>query len=163
MAFLLFYYYSGLVSLKNNSSEKIRLIKSGASKKGAILLKITVEAIDDPYMFNRLNNSEFVYKGKLYDIISEVRKMDTVYILCLHDKSEEDFHKRVASVSTNNSDTGRAYSECRTGLHLNLKTLVPDQIILNQFIVKEIGFKRGFDLITQNYSDVPSPPPKVPS
>ena len=39
--------------------------------------------------FKLLNKSEFIYKGKQYDIIKSTIKDNVTYYYCLNDKSEE--------------------------------------------------------------------------
>ncbi|MCK9204278.1 MAG: hypothetical protein M0P58_07580 [Bacteroidales bacterium] len=57
------------------------------SRRRQIILEVT-QPIRNPE-FRRINDREIRYKGKLYDIIREIKKGNKSVFICIHDAKEE--------------------------------------------------------------------------
>jgi hypothetical protein len=68
-------------------SEVRQIIKSGIFKENYTLLKIANPPSNPD--FRRTDKDEFVYRGRMYDIVSERTAGDTTYFYCINDKQEE--------------------------------------------------------------------------
>lgn len=71
--------------------------------------------------FIRLNDREFRYKGKMYDIVSQKLTNNTVHFIVIHDKNDERNFNRLAENTNLQSQTP---GNMKTG-----KSTVPDTFI----------------------------------
>lgn len=51
--------------------------------------------------FHRLGGREIVYKGKLYDVVREINKSDSILIFCIHDTKEEQLYSGLKRINHN--------------------------------------------------------------
>jgi hypothetical protein len=62
-------------------------VKAGLFKESTIILKILNPAFNAD--FRRVDKGEFIYKGKMYDIVTEKTSGNFTTFSCIHDKNEE--------------------------------------------------------------------------
>jgi hypothetical protein len=68
-------------------SEMKDQVKAGVFKGSTIILNISDPAFNTD--FKRVEKGEFIYRGNLYDIISEKANGNFTTFYCIHDKNEE--------------------------------------------------------------------------
>lgn len=68
-------------------SEVKGIIKAGCLKANYTLLKISNPKSNPD--FKKTEKDEFLYLGRMYDIVREWTKDDTTYFYCINDKQEE--------------------------------------------------------------------------
>ena len=86
-------------------SEMRVLTRGGYFDKSGTTLRITDPALDPT--FKRIGHDEFVYRGVLYDIISESRSGHTITFKCINDTKEEklinNFHHYLDQMAAQNN------------------------------------------------------------
>jgi hypothetical protein len=68
-------------------NEMKRLIRAGCFEDSFIVLKIVNPSSNSD--FKRIDKGEFLYKNKLYDIVSEIKTGNLIIFRCINDKNEE--------------------------------------------------------------------------
>ena len=104
---------------KHHDSEKV------------ILLKIA----ENDGELQRIDGNEIRYKGRMYDIISETKNNNVLYIKCINDKKEDNLFKILFKINKQDdpNDKSEAYS----------KTLLIKNYILNETDIIHFQKKRA--------------------
>lgn len=79
--------YQVLFEIKKSKIKKEIALLSRDQK--VILTVITLEEITQDPGFRRIGKDEFMFRGKLYDVVYKKRLNQTVYFYCIHDTKEE--------------------------------------------------------------------------
>ncbi len=81
--FIIFRYNQYLIQ-----QEMVSRIRCGANHEKTVILKILHP--ERQTQFRRIKKTEFIYFGKLYDVVTERKNGDTSFFYCIQDKKEED-------------------------------------------------------------------------
>ncbi|MCX6149716.1 MAG: hypothetical protein NTX22_04230 [Ignavibacteriales bacterium] len=131
--------------------EKMSII--GLSKNDIVSGKIS---------FRRMEEREFKLNGKMYDVVKEVSKKDSIYFFCIKDEKEDELHQAFVKYFNENSNQTGNKSTSKNIYH-NIITealVIQDKIQINDSgKIKYCVFGSGRFL--SNHSETPSPPPKV--
>lgn len=125
------------------------------------LEKIVLSTKSDFLNYEKINENEFLYYGKMYDICSEEIHKDTIIIYCLNDKNE-DILRIVFAEYLNDSDS----DEALTSVSNLIKTLIsialePNLNKYNPFQFYD-NFSFSFHVLYQKTNiEIPSPPPRI--
>ncbi len=148
-------------SLKAEASEKI---SSGMFSSKYEIITFSKEEIRKgipDLVF--LNGKEFLYKGKMFDIVKTVHKNNSVYFYCLPDKDEDRLnHAYNNNVDKNNDDSGKKAATEKLTKNIISEALIPG---LSIYLYKKT--ENNYRLIDkkfspQDFSVVPTPPPDFP-
>ncbi len=108
-------------------------------------------------------NSEFIFEGRLYDVVKMKISNDTVHYFCINDTREEELFAKQADLIKQNVNDSIAHNKTAQKL---FQQLVQDYFFnkweLNLFA--GIVYLHHAILCSDYYScvfDIPSPPPKV--
>ncbi|MEJ2617191.1 MAG: hypothetical protein P8Z35_19730 [Ignavibacteriaceae bacterium] len=133
------------------------------SKKGhydleqVILLKITG---DEAKEFQRIDENEIRYKGKMYDIIKETQKNNILYINCISDKNEDNLFEILFKI--NKQDSPNSKSEPLYTKNLLIKNYILNE---NDIIHYNRNDKRLYIYLIQSYNspveEIILPPPEL--
>jgi hypothetical protein len=155
----LFYHYRVYI-LKQNSAEKIINVRSGLGDENFTLLAIPQHELNNPEIYSRINESEFIYRGDLYDLVSYTEKNDSSFIVCIHDADEEAFNRSFTGIidNYNNYKKLRRLNLYQTEIILN--QVLPNEAIFFPPVKINLIFAGNEMFASQNIIDIPSPPPK---
>jgi hypothetical protein len=139
--------------------EMVARIRCGAFPDKIVLLKFLHPEREKQFI--RLEQTEFTYIGKLYDVVAEGKSGDTTLFYCLHDKKEEDLLADYTLYLRRNGDS----SQKDNSILALLYNLVTQALIQNPSIPPQgqgIAFQFPFSkiLITPVYLVHAAPPPK---
>jgi hypothetical protein len=142
-------------------NEMKHLIKAGYFEDSYIVLKIV-----NPFLnpdFKRVDKGEFLYKNKLYDIVSESRTGNLTTFRCINDKNEEKlltgFHHYFELACTQNNPVKARYAVALL-YHVIKLALVENH--LNPFpgVPIEISFINPICSLSSVFYPPAPPPPK---
>ncbi len=138
-------------------------IKNSIPDEELFLIKLTNnEKKSGKSGFRKINDSEFFFFGKLYDIIKVKRNADTNYFYCINDEKEEQLYADLSSHVERQTDQSSPVSQKTSNL---LKHVVKEAICKDKKTFK-IYFTFFKYLPEQNiklyYTDkeIEVPPPK---
>ena len=127
-----------------------------------ILIKVNKKSSFENHVdvFERLNDEEFKYYGKMYDIYKEEENGDTVFFYCVSDENEDVILKAFTDYASNFND-----------INLNpiikniIKTFITNAIQSSLLVYKYYSSRLKISYYYQNlyddiFLDIPSPPPK---
>jgi hypothetical protein len=108
-------------------------------------------------------NNEFLYEGRMYDVVKMKISKDTTYYYCINDTREEDLFANQAELIKQNVNDSIAHNKTAQKLF--------QQLVQDYFFSKsELNLFAGISRLNpanlrNNYSsfilDIPSPPPKA--
>ena len=133
--------------------EKLEQIRLSQKSKSDIELK----------NFERLNENEVMYYGRMYDIYKEECRNDTIILYCLSDEREDVIEKAFAEyINEKNNDKNIS---AVTNIIKILITLgiQPEFNDCNYLILQTELLSLYSSSITKIIIDIPSPPPKFTS
>ena len=114
-----------------------------------------------PENFNFIDEHEFSFKGKLYDIVRQSTSDDTVFLYCINDENEEEIIEKYKEFIEDNLDElAEDKSELNCFKLINLE-VQPDIAVLNLEKDESILFIKYSKELQYRYYDIPSPPPKL--
>jgi hypothetical protein len=129
------------------------------------LLKIVVPAkeINSSPVFRFLEENEFIYKGKRYDIVKQSTEGNNTIFYCINDTSEERLYAGLDDLIRHTTDQNTT-SRNRSNILLKniVKEALPDDIQLSgiDYSILNIHFDYH-SFFTEQFFPVPSPPPKA--
>ena len=168
MAFLILYnslgYFIVFKSIQYSIRNEIKAnIKNSIPDKNLFLIKLTNDEIkSEKREFRKINESEFFFLGKLYDIVRVRKNADTNYFYCINDAKEEQLLSALGSHVERQIDQSSPVSKKTSNL---LKHVVKIAICdyKGAFAIHVTNFKYlplpNNKLYFTN-KDIPSPPPK---
>lgn len=112
------------------------------------------------YILDFMEEHEFRFNGKLYDILSKWETEDSVFYRCLNDTKEEEMEKAFVEfvVNNNRQDLPLPIKQLLNFLNLELFNISAYQ---NPFIQEIKFYKQDFsENILDNLEDIPVPPPR---
>jgi hypothetical protein len=113
--------------------------------------------------YQRLDEKEIYYHGKMYDIYKEEIQNDTVFLYCLNDEKEDILENAFAEYINKKNDDNSLSSVSNIIKILILSALQPNSTEFKN-IQTHNHLSYIFTSKTQNiFIDIPSPPPKVNS
>ena len=65
------------------------------------LTMLKIVNVDGDREFQRIDKKEFRFKGRLYDIVREIKTGETTLFICLHDKKESNLFASLKRVNQN--------------------------------------------------------------
>jgi hypothetical protein len=141
--------------------EMKQLIKAGNFQDSYIVLKI-VNPSSNPD-FKRVEKGEFLYKNKLYDIVSEARIGNLTTFRCINDKNEEKllagFHQYFELACVQNNPVKARHARAIL-YHVIKLALVENHLTPVPVVPTEISFiSPTYSLSSIIYPPI-SPPPK---
>ncbi len=131
LAFLILYnslgYFIVFKSIQYAIRNEIKTnIKNSIHEKDLFLIKLTNDEIKSGKSgFRKINESEFIFLGKLYDIIRIKKKSDTNYFYCINDAKEEQLYTALSSHVERQTDQSSPVSQKTSNL---LKHVVKEAI-----------------------------------
>ncbi len=141
------------------------LLKSGWEKEETEVLKIPKTELFKSD-FKRIDEREFTFQGKLYDIISEQVSADTLIIHCINDVREQRVKEHVAAhIADQLSHENSPFKKQQQNIRLAVKNIIQGISFLKKpvfipgvsfLFLKEFAIARIFSPV----SDIPCPPPK---
>jgi hypothetical protein len=158
---LFLFYHFRVYTLKQNSEEKINYIRSGSGDENFTLLAIPRNELNNPGIFRRVNDSEFIYRGALYDLASSAEKNDTLFIICIRDTDEELFNRSFSGVIDSYNNYKKLLWPNLNQTEIVLNQVLPSAAIFFPAVKINILFTGNELIASQNIIDVPSPPPKI--
>jgi hypothetical protein len=126
---------------------------------------LQVLKIKDESNFQRIDDHEIQFEGKMYDVKKEVRSEGFLYIYCSHDESEDNLLATLKSIVNVNSDSKKQennQNDFSSQLDFAKKYLTSEKFFLNNIfeVVQEFPLK-DFLISTDHYKQIFSPPPKA--
>jgi hypothetical protein len=113
--------------------------------------------------YQRLDEKEIYYHGKMYDIYKEEIQNDTVFLYCLNDEKEDILENAFAEYINKKNDDNSLSSVSNIIKILILSALQPNSTEFKN-IQTHNHLSYIFTSKTQNiFIDIPSPPPKTNS
>jgi hypothetical protein len=113
--------------------------------------------------FRRIEESEFCYKGKLYDIFKEEINTDTIYFYCLRDDKEEELNNSFNEYLTDQKIDAKIYL-VKNSLHLLTSfvnyfssTYLPGNNKISEFCLAKYQQENYISIIPE----VKVPPPRL--
>jgi hypothetical protein len=143
-------------------NEVKEIIKSGNLKANYTLLKIANPASNPD--FKKTETDEFVYFGRMYDVVSERSKGDTTYFYCINDKQEEELIAGFQSIQKYSPGTGSSEKARHTYAllyHVITIALVDDPAVSVPKQPATFKFCEFEDQHSSTYQPPVSPPPKA--
>ena len=125
--------------------------------KRVTLLRLTG---DEEKKIQRVDDHEIRYKGKMYDIVNEIKKDNILYITCINDKSEDNLFGILFKINKQDDPNNRAEP-------LYTKNLLVKNYILNENDIIHFQQKdnRLFILRVSTYNspleEIILPPPEL--
>lgn len=142
--------------------EMMAEIRRGGFHPGMVLLR--VENPENNNQFSRLGRREFIYCGRLYDVVVERKSGDTSVFWCMRDKKEEsllaDFSLYLKSTSHRTS-SGRSNPIPALIQNLISKALVPSPSVPGIKQVITISYPDVRCHLTKVYLTRFAPPPEL--
>jgi hypothetical protein len=142
--------------------EMKQLIKAGYFEDSFIVLKI-----ENPYFnpdFKKVNNGEFRYKDKLYDIVSETKTGNCIIFKCINDKKEEKllagFH-RVLELALCQNNPSKAKHATALLYHIIKLALPEGSGCMPLFVPADISFFTPIHPAFSIFHPPYSPPPEL--
>ena len=148
-------------TLKNDAREKIN---SGALSSKYVLFAFSREEMERsiPGM-TMLSEKEFLYNGKMFDVVKVFNKNDSTYFYCLPDKDEDRLNLAYNSSIDKNTDGPQKKSAAEKLTKNIISEALPPCLsaylfpkIENNNILFEKMFKR------RGFKNIPTPPPDFP-
>jgi hypothetical protein len=147
-------------------TEMKSLLKKGWEAEETETLKIPKnELLKSDYQ--RIDEREFTFCGKLYDIISERASGDTLIIHCIHDVREQRVKEQVAAhISSQLSHENSPFKKQQRASQLALKNIIKEISFFKKpvFVCNYTTlFLKGPEFLQplSHISEQPIPPPKV--
>lgn len=158
------YYFVFNVMQKSARKEMKALIKKNIPKTDLEKLVISENEMNSPDIFNfKDDNKEFIYNGKLYDIISETKDGSNTIFYCINDKNEEKLFAGLHEHIRNNYDQN-VPSKSRSGLLIKniIKEALPDLYHeMKSFQTLTFIFFEDRFVLTDQFIPIFSPPPEA--
>jgi hypothetical protein len=112
--------------------------------------------------FHRIDKGEFRYKGKMYDIVKEVKTNESVIFYCINDKKEEQllsqFSEQIKNSIGSDSPIGKMMKKLINYSLNDLFCFINNLLYIPNYI-NIINFCQSITLNSLKI-DIPSPPPK---
>jgi len=112
------------------------------------------------YKLKFIDEHEFKFNEKMYDVLSKWETEDSVFYRCINDTKEEEIEKAFVEFVVNNDrqDLPLPIKQLLTFLNLELFNISGHQ---NPFIQEIKFYKQDFsENILENLKDIPVPPPR---
>ena len=162
---LLLYNSGGYVLIYLNLKEIIKEYAVGqlsrhAEQDSLLTIKIPKRELDNPDVFKWVEENEFMYNNKMYDIAKSSERGDTVYFYCIEDKNEiilDELFAGCFSEDKNETDT----EDVKIVLRFLNTEAITNLFYQNLFIpVKQIQYIDSQKLFTSYFPRVITPPPQ---
>lgn len=122
-----------------------------------------MEIQQNPFVFKRIHNKEFRYKGRLYDIAREEQVGKTTWFYCVQDNQETELVSRLNDLKKKDGNNN-PIEKNRTQVLKNM-VLSPYNINQNEKELKSIfvtNLQTAYFFSLKLWTDEPNlPPPKV--
>lgn len=125
-----------------------------------IKININSSSYNDDDIYDRVNDKEFSYYGRMYDIYKEDVSNDTLYLYCVSDENEDIINNAIA-IYINEKKNDNSNSAIANIIKIFITiALAPNEINLSYLnTYKNISNK--LQISYQGiYIDIPSPPPR---
>jgi hypothetical protein len=158
------YYFTFLIIRQGYKRDFINYLKFEKDSKAVMTLRITDEEICSVNSeFKWMEDNEFKYQGKMYDVISSEKQGNMNIFRCLNDKNEEKLIAKYEVIMKNHTQSGLPYKQKSNQL---LRQIVKEAAL---DAVRNDVFLTSFNKITYRYSyslstfisPVPKKPPKA--
>ena len=158
--FFVLTYYPKLSLIKEHAREKISLLAEDIHDPEIVLLKISIKEMSEVSLYKELNDGEFIYKGNLYDLISKQDLNDTLYVYCLHDLDEENFHETVCNYFNTHKEHDNIIQTVNTVQAVYLNFIQPQNSGLYPVQDKNGIIPINFTNVLRGYFTISDPPPR---
>lgn len=98
----IFYY---LIEKEEVKEEAFKEIAGLESQKRIETICLSLSDTNGTSFFQRINNREIRYEGKMYDVVREVKDGSKIIFYCVHDVKEDKLEKEFSSNLGKSSDT----------------------------------------------------------
>ena len=158
------YNYVGFFSLFLYNQYKVReevkhKIKQQVPVKELVLLKIPLKTANSH--FNKLHKTEFLYQGKMYDIVKSNVKNDTVFYYCINDTKEEELFKNLDKQIEDYINNNRTKNHNKVKIKKTINNYLLSRINYLFFnSSKKISYSQKKYNLNKLFLEIPDPPPK---
>jgi len=134
-------------------------IKASVSESELVLI---IVRNDEEGTMHWLNESEFRYRGNMYDVVRHYSRGNAHYYVCINDKQEDQLFKNLDLYVATQCNTEGVPEKAANPFKSIIKEYVPQIRVLGPitFKVTRFGVTQGFNLISHT-ADVPTPPPRL--
>lgn len=143
-------------SLKDRAEEK--LVSDNHVKSAVVLAFSKADFEEGIKEFKMMDEREFSFRGKMYDIIKTVNKNDSLYFYCIADTDEDDLN--LAFSRNGNGDDGN-----KNAANKNLLKNILQDGLLTKENFRPLNFSPMLFLgentlqVTSSIREIPTPPP----
>lgn len=125
-----------------------------------IKININSSSYNDDDIYDRVNDKEFSYYGRMYDIYKEDVSNDTLYLYCVSDENEDIINNAIA-IYINDKKNDNSNSAISNIIKIFITiALAPNEVNLSYLnTYKNISNKLQISY-QDIYIDIPSPPPR---
>ena len=156
------YYFVFLFTRQMVRNEMQQSIKAGSYGRSSVVMDISNPSKNPD--FKRISKDEFLYKDKLYDIISESVSPDRVVFVCIHDMKEDRLFATLHhfnDASSGQNDQSRAKHALALIYHvIKLAAVAGTPYAPDPAIPQTISYNSIFYSLSSIFYSPPSPPPE---
>jgi len=156
------YYFTFLIIQQGYKRDFITHLKNDASTKDVLLLRISDEEIRSGVSnFKWTEENEFVFQGKMYDVISRQKQGNMNIFRCLNDNREEMLMAKYEGIIKHKTDTALPYKQKGSRLYSQIvkeAAMEKWKYILFYTNISQINTQYSYSLTTF----IVSPPEKPP-
>ena len=168
LAFLILYnslgYFIVFKSMQLAVRNEIKAnIKNSIPEEDLFLIKLTNDEMKSGKSgFRKINDSEFFFFGKLYDIVKVKKNADTNYFYCINDAKEEQLYAALGSHVERQTDQSSPVNQKTSNLlkHVVKEAICNTKVSFAMVVVLFNYPQERNDKLYFTDQDIPSPPPK---
>lgn len=136
-----------------------KTILAGIPEEDLDVLRITDAQMQDARIFNFVEAHEFLFYGKMYDIVRSEKAGDTTIFYCVYDDLETKLVQRFADIAAGTMNKyGTVLNHILDNI-LKVKIIYKAFSLFYDFLTEKHNTIRYFSPLN-TYLDVPVPPPK---
>ena len=111
---------------------------------------------------NFVDDNEFLYKGKMYDVVKQQTNGDTIIYYCINDNKEEELFANLNKEVKNNMDTNPVKNKTKQILNkISISLFYEDIKDTHSDISYNIIYPNDYIIYVNHFYDVITPPPKA--
>jgi hypothetical protein len=126
------------------------------------LIKININstAFNDDDIFDRVNDKEFSYYGRMYDIYKEDISNDTLYLYCVSDENEDIINNAI-TIYINEKKSDNSNSAISNIIKIFITIALTPKSIEYNYLNTYKSISNQIHISYQNiFIDIPDPPPR---
>jgi len=111
---------------------------------------------------NFVDDNEFLYKGKMYDVVRQQANGDTIIYYCINDNKEEELYANLNKEVKNNMDTNPVKNKTKQILNkITISLFYEDKNNTKPDISYNVIYPIDYIVCVNHFYDVITPPPKT--